>query len=67
MVYNFTDCATLDDMCDALGAFYDREGLEAGCALEALMGMDLTPAQSAYLHAFVEQWDVLQDAAEAGQ
>jgi hypothetical protein len=65
MTYNFTNCATLDDMCNALGAFYKREGLEQACALEALMGMELTPAQSAYLCAFVDQWDALQDADDA--
>ena len=65
MSYDFADCATLDDMCDALTAFYDREGLEAACALEALIGMELTRAQSDYLSAFVDQWDALQTVADA--
>ena len=65
MTYDFTECASLDDMSAALHAFYAREGLEAACALEALMGMELTRAQSDYLSAFVDQWDVLQNAADA--
>jgi len=53
---------TLDHLTATYNEYLNANGLETGCALEHLMGSDLTQEQREWLSGFVAKWDEIADA-----
>jgi len=52
---------TLDHLTAFCNEYLTANGLEKGCALEHLMGSDLTQEQREWLSEFVATWDEIAD------
>lgn len=53
---------TLDHLTAMYNEYLNANGLEKACALEHLMGSDLTQEQREWLSEFVAKWDEIADA-----